>query len=204
MHESQLNIQLFQKACDIKEPVPLEDIKKLYGFRKTKLPSIQKYLSVDKKNIILHPKSKGSAREWPVSSYQNLAEKLGNQYNVLVTGTEVEGELIRTEAPNFLKNKNTQDLTGKINLAELVSLIQNADALVACSTGPIHIAAASEITTIGIYPPMRPIHPARWSPQGKKVDVLFKDTNCSDCRKTQNCHCIRSIEVDQVLKLLLR
>ena len=137
-----------------------------------------------------------------MSSYLSLAQNLGNSYNILVTGTEREGELVKNEVPDFFTGENIQDLTGKISLTELVSLIQNVDALVACSTGPIHIAAASGISTIGIYPPMKPIHPARWSPQGEKVNVLFKDTDCSDCRKTQNCHCIQSIEVNQVLKLL--
>jgi ADP-heptose:LPS heptosyltransferase len=202
LHESQLNILLFQKAFNIDKIVALDEIKNFYGFEKSGIESIQKYLSTEKKNIILHPKSKGSAREWPVSSYFNLAKKLGEQYNILVTGTAAEGDLIKKEASEFLKEKNVQDLTGKISLGELVSLIQNADALVACSTGPIHIAAAAGIQTIGIYPPMKPIHPARWSPQGKNVTVLFKDTNCSDCRKTQNCHCIQSIEVQQVLNLL--
>jgi ADP-heptose:LPS heptosyltransferase len=203
LHESQLNILLFQMAFGIKEIVPLEEIKKLYGFKKTNEGSIQKFLSREKKNIILHPKSKGSAREWPINSYFNLAKKLGENYNILVTGTEVEGNLIKKEAPDFFKENNIKDLTGKISLGELVSLIQNVDSIVACSTGPIHIAAASGIQTIGIYPPMKPIHPARWSPQGENVQVLFKDVECSDCRKTQNCHCIQSIEVNTVSNLLL-
>ncbi len=202
LHESQLNVLLLQKAFKLTETIPLSEIKNLYGFQKNDSKSIQKFLSTEKKNIILHPKSKGSAREWQVESYLSLAQKLGDSYNVLITGTLAEGNLIRKECPDFFNERNIQDLTGVITLAELISLIQNVEVLVACSTGPIHIAAASGILTIGIYPPMKPIHPARWSPQGENVHVLFKNVNCSDCRKTENCHCIQEITVDSVAVFL--
>ena len=202
LHEAQLNILLFQKTLHL-EPIPSkEEIKNFYGFKKLETPSIEQYLVDDKQNIIIHPKSKGSAREWPVRQYYNLAQKLGDGYNILITGTGPEGEAVINEQPDFFKLTNVQDLTGKISLNELVGLVQRADALIACSTGPIHIAAASGIKAIGIYPPMKPIHPGRWSPIGESATVLVKDTDCSDCRKTQNCHCIQSIEVDQVIDAL--
>lgn len=200
LHESQLNILLFQKAFKINSPIPLDEVKNLYGFQRKESKNVEKYLSKEKKNIILHPKSKGSAREWPVQSYFELSKQLGKTHNILVTGTQAEGELIKNEVPEFLAHTNVNDLTGKLSLTELICLIQDTDTLIACSTGPIHIAAASGISTIGIYPPMKPIHPERWSPQGDNVKVLYKDTQCSDCRKSQNCHCIQSISVKEVIK----
>lgn len=202
LHESQLNILLFQKAFELSPVVSLTEIKTLYGFEKLPNKSTVKYFKPEKRNIIIHPKSKGSAREWPTDSYLKLVKNLGSEYNILITGTESEGLQIKNECPDLLNQDNTQDLTGKISLSELISLIQNADALIACSTGPIHIAAASKILTIGLYPPMRPIHPGRWSPQGEKVNVLYKDINCSKCRKTEKCECIKSIKEQQIISII--
>ena len=74
--------------------------------------------------------------------------------------------------------------------------------LVAASTGPLHIAAALGKKAIGLYAPMRPIHPARWKPIGSNAQYLVINKNCSDCRKTQNCHCIREIKAAQVVEVI--
>ncbi|MDR0603875.1 MAG: hypothetical protein LBG80_06185 [Bacteroidales bacterium] len=93
-------------------------------------------------------------------------------------------------------------MSGKLSLQELICLINAADALVACSTGPLHIAAALNKLTIGIYSPIRPMHPGRWAPLGKNVHVLALDKKCNICRKTLDCQCIRSITPQQVINIL--
>jgi ADP-heptose:LPS heptosyltransferase len=93
-------------------------------------------------------------------------------------------------------------MTGKLNLAEFISLIHNSDALVAASTGPLHLAAASGIHAIGLYAPMRPIFPTRWAPLGKNADFLVIEKQCRDCRKTTDCQCIRDISPESVAERL--
>jgi ADP-heptose:LPS heptosyltransferase len=61
------------------------------------------------------------------------------------------------------------DLCGRLSLDEYITLISSSYALVAASTGPLHIAAACGIRAIGLYSPMRPIHPGRWKPIGKQA-----------------------------------
>ena len=56
---------------------------------------------------------------------------------VVFTGTEDEGKQFRERIPG---NENVIDSTGKLSLEQLMALIQNAKNLVACSTGPLHIA----------------------------------------------------------------
>jgi heptosyltransferase-3 len=57
-------------------------------------------------------------------------------------------------------------------LDELIAFIFNADGLLASGTGPLHLAAASGIHALGLFPPSRPIHPGRWAPLGKKAEYL--------------------------------
>jgi ADP-heptose:LPS heptosyltransferase len=72
--------------------------------------------------------------------------------------------------------KNVIDLTGKFTLAELIAFLTKADGLVAASTGPLHIAAAVGIHTLGLYPDKRPIHAGRWAPIGPKAFTLSSNS----------------------------
>ena len=149
---------------------------------------------------ILHPKSQGSAKEWPIESYFEAALTLAKKgQKVVFTGTDIEGETFRSQLP---EHENIIDSTGKLTLEQLMVLIKNAKNLVACSTGPLHIAAYSGINTIGLYSPRRPIHPGRWSALGKNVNILVKDDNCSTCAAKKECNCVSEISVDEVLKKL--
>jgi heptosyltransferase III len=122
--------------------------------------------------VILHPKSKGSAVEWGIAHFKETAKKLGALgYSVVITGTAAEGELIRREWD--MQMPHVVDATGRLSLEELIALIARADALVAASTGPLHIAAALGIKAIGLYTPQRPMHPGRWAPLGKNTHVLM-------------------------------
>jgi hypothetical protein len=56
---------------------------------------------------------------------------------------------------------------------------------------------------MGIYPPIRPMHPGRWAPIGAKAKVFVKEGECEDCRKTGNCHCIREIRAVMLKDYLL-
>ena len=202
LHEAQLNCKLLSDFS--KKEVP--SLEELYSFFGTKLieelpNELQQYIAPDKINLILHPKSKGSAREWGLENYAELIKIVPqDKYNILLTGTEDEGLLFRkmlTTPFPFV-----HDLSGKISLKELISLIYAADALVACSTGPLHIAAMLNKLTIGIYPPIKPMHPERWSPIGENIHVLVLDKECNQCRKSTDCECIRSILPVQVLEML--
>lgn len=201
LHEAQLNIKLLS---DIQaDNISLNEISSFYGLKVTQPLSkdLQKYIIPHKINLILHPKSKGSAREWGLENYANLIASLPKEkYNILVTGTEEEGLLYRKTL--VFPYPYVHDLSGKLSLQELICLINAADVLVACSTGTLHIAASLNKLTIGIYPPVRPMHPGRWSPIGKNAHVLVLDKECNICRKTLDCQCIRSITPKQVIELL--
>ncbi len=199
LHESQLNLKLIK---NLESTPSISHLPAYYGFSAKGLPdSLKAFIETEKKNIILHPKSKGSAREWGLDNYASLIELLPQEkFNILLTGTEEEGQLFREKLVHpypFVK-----DLSGKISLTELISVIGAADALVACSTGPLHIAAALGKLAIGIYPPIKPMHPGRWAPVGENAKVLVTEKNCKKCKKTMNCECIHSIKATDVSILL--
>lgn len=153
---------------------------------------------IKKFNLILHPFSNASAREWPLKSYTDLIDQLDkNRFNLFVTGLKPQSkdhEIWLTNLPQQINN-----LTGKLSLDELIALIHAADGLLACSTGPLHIAAALNKYALGLYPPIRPMHAGRWGALGSKAKNLSVNKECSTCRKNPTgCFCMNEITVDQV------
>jgi len=199
LHEAQLNIKLISSLTGIKH-LPLEDIPQYYGLRDPEPPdgNIKDLFDPGRFNLIMHPKSKGSAREWGLDNFKKLIRLLPEaQFKIFITGTQEEGEMIKGSSL-FAENPNVVDLTGKLTLSELVSVIYQADGLLAASTGPLHIAAALGKQVLGIYPPIHPMHPGRWAPVGKKASYLVLDKDCDDCRDNLECTCIKAISPEQV------
>ena len=122
-------------------------------------------------------------------------------YTVAVTGTAKEGERMLNELPDFL-NSGVVNLCGALQLDELIAYLSTSRAVVACSTGPLHIASALGKPVVGLYPPIKPMHPGRWAPLGKQARVLVNGKECSDCRKAATCTCMQNLQVQEVLTLL--
>lgn len=203
LHESQLNCKLLQ-PFGIKTDLTIQELISRYGFTKTSglLPEHQQLIDNHKTKVILHPKSKGSAREWGLDNFSSLISGLDKtKHTIYISGTQQEGELVKDL---LAKHPDVVNLTGKLTLEQFIAFINQCDVLVAASTGPLHIAAALGKKAIGLFAPMRPIHPERWKPIGVNAHYLVLDKGCSDCRKTQNCHCIREIKAMQVIKLIER
>lgn len=205
LHESQLNFKLL-KPLALKHVPSFKEIEKLIDNQflqsEEKLPdTILNLVQTEKKTVILHPKSQGSAVEWPLEKYFELALKLAEKdFLVMFSGTEPEGFLFRSGIP---KHNNIIDLTGKLTLEQYMALITKSHALVACSTGPLHIAGLYGIRTIGLYSPRKPIHPGRWQPLGKHASILVFDEHCKNCSAGKACSCIAQIAVSDVERLIL-
>ncbi len=203
LHEAELNLKLLipiLKNVDVE----LDRIGKYYGFTliDTLPENFQSQISKNRFNLILHPKSKGSAREWGLKNFGNLIEILPqDKFKIFITGTEAEGELVKQEILD--KYPQVVDMTGKLTLKELVGFINATDGLIAASTGPLHIAAALGKVALGIYPPIRPMHPERWAPIGEKASYVVENQECSKCRKETQCECMESIQPVAVKNKLL-
>lgn len=205
LHEAELNIRLLAPLLSKQKFPSKDELHNYYGLTNVSaLPErFSNIIDHSKFNLILHPKSKGSAREWGLDKYAELVRLLpADKFNIMVCGTNAEAE----EMEYFLKvyASKIKDLTGKLTLQEYISLINSADGLVACSTGPLHISAALGKHALGIYAPMRPIFPQRWGPLGINAAYFVLDKVCDDCRISNHCRCIESIQPQQIVDALLK
>jgi ADP-heptose:LPS heptosyltransferase len=194
LHEAQLNLKLLD-CFGVDTDFSLSQI--IDQFPAARLePLAEKFrqlIDPHRYNLILHPKSQGSGREWPLDHYVDLVRNLDpNRYKIFISGTAKERALLE---PLFnAVGDMVTDITGMMSLSQFISFIHQCNGMLASSTGPIHLAAISGIDALAIFPPIRPLHPGRWQPLGKKVKVFVLDKNCSDCRKfTGICACVSGI-----------
>jgi ADP-heptose:LPS heptosyltransferase len=201
LHEAQLNMKLLM-PLGIVDFIPLPRIWPLNGF-KPPLHAHHKLFDLvkpDKINLIFHPKSKGSAREWPLERFSELAHLLpADKFRVFIGGTATEGELMK---PLLDSNPEMIDITGQLTLDQYISFIAIADGLIAASTGPLHIAASLGRIAVGVYPSMRPIHPGRWKPLGPWAVALTLKENCNACKKSATCDCLTNLDAGIVANQL--
>lgn len=204
LHESQLNCKLLE-GIGIKDIPSLDQMPNYTGFTKINVQDEKNMmlLGKNKKNIILHPKSNGSGREWSLDNYKALINLLPSEkYQIFISGTENEKKILA----DWIKTLpcEVKDLTGELSLTEFISFINEVDFLVASGTGPLHIAAACGIGAIGIFPPIKPIHPGRWKPIGKQARAICKEVSCNDCQyNPKACHCINEVSAEQVASIIL-
>lgn len=201
LHEAQLNFKLLS-FLNIDTDIPLKEIPSYYGF--TRLPVLnndnQLLLDKTKFNLILHPKSKGSAKEWGLANFEKLIQGLPeNKFKIFISGTDADAKLM---SDFLLKNTTAINICGKMNLDQFIAFINQSDGLVAASTGPLHIAAALNKKAIGLFSPKRPIHPGRWMPLGVQAKALVYDENCPNCAAKKDCDCIIKISPQQIIDLL--
>ena len=165
LHETQLNLKLLI-PFGLHQTLSFDTLSLLNGIKAPAISAeLESLLDKNRFNVILHPKSKGHGKEWGLDNYSKLAGLLDtNKYKVFITGTLNEKKEINQEI--LCKYPNTVDLVGKLTLNELIGFIAKADGIVASGTGPLHLAAATGIHAIGLYPPVRPVFSRRWAPVG--------------------------------------
>jgi heptosyltransferase-3 len=212
LHEAQLNLELLRPLANTAPSSSMLRWLTDSPYLRLVLPLPEHYhqLLAERQpgqlNVILHPRSRGSAREWGLDNYGALARQLhAAGHRVFVTGTAAEREELA--AANWLSEYHpylTADLTGQFALPEFIAFSAAADGLVAGSTGPLHLAAALGRHALGLYPPIRPMHPGRWAPLGPQAEYLvFDRPDCHDCRAAPAaCTCIKAIGTAMVLARL--
>ncbi len=200
LHEGQLNIKLL---APFGMPMPASTaalVPHLGLATPTPSDKVKAMLRSDRRSVVVHPLL-GSGVGWGLANYAALIQALDPaEWQVIVTGTKEEAPRYRPALPMHLEH--VTDAGGQLVLEELMMLIGASHAMVAASTGPLHIAAALGLRTVGLFSMRRPIFPERWAPIGVDAHALVFDPQCPVCAAGKACDCITRIPVDRVLALL--
>jgi ADP-heptose:LPS heptosyltransferase len=195
LHEAQLNFKLLA-PLGISQIPSMKDLNGNLAFiapRPDKSMDVQDW----SRAVLVHPKSNGSGVEYPLEQYFAFALALVEKdYQVYFTGTEKEGSQFRDQIP---EHPAIIDATGQWDLPTFIAIIAQSKALVACSTGPYHIAGLCGIPAIGLFAQRKPIHPGRWAALGARSIALTAQKSCEACAAGQFCNCIEEIAFQNML-----
>lgn len=172
LHEAQLNLKLL-KAIGIKQVFDKSALYHYYGMKRI-APLNQEVNSLidhEKFNLVLHPRSHGSSLEWSSENFVKLINMLDPAYyKIFITGSEAEGDSMKSWIEPL--GDKVINLCGKLSLNQLIPFIHQCDGLIASSTGPVHIAAAVGINTLGLYTDIKTKDAGRWGPIGEKAEYF--------------------------------
>ena len=111
--------------------------------------------------IVVHPGAASSARRWPAERFGAVAQHLADDgHPVVVTGTPDEARAAATVIGRG-GLPNGANLCGRLDLAELATLIAHARLVICGDTGVAHLATAYGTPSVLLF---GPTPPSRWGP----------------------------------------
>jgi ADP-heptose:LPS heptosyltransferase len=172
--------------------------------------SIPGQLAQGRKAIILSPSLiTAKAHQWPLEFYSRLIRSLDPaRFHWFICGVPDDRHDLQALLDRHLGDANVTDMVGALPMAEFISFISACDGLIAGSTGPLHLAAALGIHTLGLFQ-SRKTDIARWQPVGRSASILHSDVRCLGERRSADgkhaiaCPCIVAIEPDSVARRVL-
>lgn len=144
--------------------------------------------------IVAHPGATASSRRYPPELFAAACDGLARERDVqlVLTGDECEVDLVDEVRGRI--GPPSVSLAGRLDLGELVALLDTAPLLLAGNTGPVHLAAAVGTPVVEVYALTNPQH----TPWKVPHAVLSHDVPCRWCYKSvcpQGHHlCVRGVD----------
>lgn len=181
LHEMEQNLRLARKFLGPRGQDDFSPQPKLYlnqGQFDLGREFRSEFLVGSNKVVFLHPGSGGSALDWPSSRFTAVANTLVRMegFRVFITGSAADEA--RVSEVSLGLDEDVAVLLDRYNLREFLGVLSAGDYFVGPSTGPLHIAAALGLGTVGLFPPAPTMSPERWAPQGKFIATVVPEVDC--------------------------
>lgn len=131
--------------------------------------------------FMLHPGSGGSANNLSIEQYSALITSLDSKLEFkprwIVTagpGEEKTAEKLVEITKQIAPNTKIDTYISKRGIVDFAKSLAAAELFIAGSTGPLHVAAALDVPTVGFFPAKRSSTPLRWRPcnsEGKTLGI---------------------------------
>ncbi len=203
------HVDLFQQiarflGCRIREPLPFfhlaeEDRLRAHARLADHAGSFM---------VALHPGASKPQRGWHTERFALLGRRLADRFDarLLLVGGPADGELLQS-ITSGLPAGSVLPLERGLPIRDLAAVLERCHLFIGNDSGPMHVAAALGVPTIGLFGPGSP---QRTAPRGRRgrVACLWKEYPCSPCRQNffRECSaspndkpfCIEEIGVDEV------
>lgn len=173
---------------------------------------IVRLLGNGKKFVGIHACNLLKYKVWPRNKFVKVLDYLIREgYSPILVGSPGETTLNKKLVEELEESEQRKiiDLSGKINIRELVALMPHLKFFVAIDGGPMHIAAAMGLPTIGLFGHETP---KRYAPFNEKSLSVYKNHHCAPCNKAyeyswpicENPDCLNDISVEEVIEAIKR
>ncbi|OZG74913.1 putative lipopolysaccharide heptosyltransferase III [Hahella sp. CCB-MM4] len=152
--------------------------------------------------IHIHPTSRWLFKSWDVDKMAAVINQLqAKGYPLVVTAAPDRAEMRMMDAILAQVEKPVVNLCGKINLKELMALIQHARLLIGVDSVPMHIASATNTPCVAFFGPSNELE---WSPWMNRHIILSSNHSCrpcdlAGCGDGRRSECLSSITVERAL-----
>jgi len=158
--------------------------------------------------IGIHVSAGREVKQWPVERFRDVARVLQERGAALVFTGSADDRAMVDAVRASLNPQSVLDLTGRVDVPVLASVIARLDLLLTVDTGPMHLASATGTPIVAIFGPS---DPARYAPTGPRDCVVRVDLPCSPCNRIRQpparCvghtpDCLMGVSVADVLKAI--
>ena len=159
--------------------------------------------------VVLHVSAGNEFRRWPEDAFADVAARVASEQNrvVVVVGAAQDAALV---ARVVERSSTLAGAGGRIvaaagwPLQELRALMDRASLFVGGDSGPMHIAASSDVPIVALFGPTLPVHWAPWRPTHLPLAVV--DAGALQCRPCDqrvcapgDFRCLTGISADAVI-----
>lgn len=167
---------------------------------KDKIKDLLKNIDPNKKTVVISPATTWENKHWSIENWKVTADFISQKYNLILTGTNNDTELISKISDKGL------NLAGKTNLQELLELFRNVDLVISPDSGSSNLAwscGKPSLITIFTCTPSK-----RFGAYGndKKYYTLQGNLDCQPCFKkkckNKDFKCTKVTIPDEIIKIV--
>jgi ADP-heptose:LPS heptosyltransferase len=186
-HISEIFLALAQDIGADTEDTKLYKIK-IYDSEKDFISQIMQEYKLQNTKIIIVNVNVGELcleRRWPKAHFISLVNSLAEYpgLSFVFIGTEDDYNYVQTIIDSLDKKVRIINLAGKTNLGQLIILFEFSKLFITSDSGPLHLAALTQIKTISFFGPETPVV---YGPIGNNHTVFYKGLYCSPCLNVYN------------------
>jgi len=126
-------------------------------------------------------------KKWPLKSWVNLANLIGEDYEIIIIGGPSE-----IEEAKYIKSrtKNSYNFCNKFSISELFFVFKNSQIAISNDTGAMHLCDAAGTIVIGLFS-TKELSP-KWYPNNKKAIVIEDNDSITNISPTKVYNVIKS------------
>ncbi len=143
--------------------------------------------------VCVHPAAADEISRWPVEHFAELIDLLVERdgVHIALVGLSGDEEIAARVQRRLRDHGRVSNIAGMLEFSDLVDLLMRSTLFVGNNSGPLHLAAALGVPTVGIYPAN--LKPDEWGPVGPRAVIVWRHVHCSLCQFSRPEECNRNV-----------